>query len=276
MVLSEGLPSVDTALNDTITGTEVAVPEGATIRSIQPLLPVGASVPRGRIYLEALVVRRGTSAAEQLACLWSAYVYAPGRVRASNPNFACPDGYAIVLRATQSGQGAVTNVSARVIFDDDPSARNSGAGYIHHEEPGSGQGEIVRTTIANPGAGADPASVALGSRERGRARTFVGTLTTSAVAGNRIPEIALLTAALGTIERRIASTAHSTVLAGRQIMAVLNPALQPNAGANQIIMPTPETVGEATNVWQVGTTGLDPGDAWTGLTLTTERWAVPA
>lgn len=266
--------SVATTLNSTVaSGADGRgqLPNGVTLRSVQPYFPNGETVPRGRVYASVEIVDQGTG--EVLQTPWRGYVYSPN-VRASRPNFAVPDGCFARVRATQTNRGSTVVVAARLLVDMDPVARGAGGGDVMEESPGEGIGEFIEIDLGNPAAGANYTNQVSPAREAWRLLSFVGTLVTSAAVGNR--QVA--------VEAFVGGAALITGVATNVQTASLTKNYRGRSGPNTrgdavgsyqgFVLPDDKFPGGTT--FQFIVNDIDAADNLGQGTIAVETWAVPA
>lgn len=179
------------------------LPISGFIHSVQPV--VNPQGPHGRSYVRAVVTTYSdgqTPASEAelssktVAVLWAGYVCVG--CPPSLPAYALTNGLSLVLDWTEGSNGAATD--ELTVFIDSRSESPTHAPMVWFEAPGQGPGEL--TTITQPGGGktggvGEPNSGASGGVNHkllpaGVRWRFLGvgaSLATSAVAGNREPNI---------------------------------------------------------------------------------------
>lgn len=123
--------------------------------------------------------------------------------------------------------------------------------------------------IANPGAGVLP-SIAVPGGQIWRVHSLHGVLTTSAVAGVRIPELVIVNPTPLRIASITAPAGIGPVVAFNFCWAL---AAAPSIGAVANIHTTmPDLLLTGGCAVLIGWTALDPGDAWTDLIISYEEW----
>lgn len=273
-------PDVLTALNATTAGTAQSPPHGI-LESVTPVSLNGTAIPRGRMYAQLVLRVRGTSAI--IACLWRGYLVTEGgsTATAAGPSsvpgtFVYP-GLELVTIVTQTGQGAA-NTRVGFVCQVNPSEATSDAsGYIHTEEPGSGDGEVVIVTIADPAAGSSPNQQTIGAKESVRLNQVRMTMVPSGAAADRMPRVLVLTAA--SVELAVfptesvgaSTSAFFSWMRGQQVTKASSTSTNNNWRMGSLY----DGKLTATMIWKINVVGIQAADQCSLTAAVLEVWAVP-
>ena len=269
-------PYVDTALGSTESGDSderPALPDGVTIRSVQPFFndAVASSVPRGRIYAVCRAVNREDTS-DVLAVLWRGYVHTGASMATSFPNASLPDGYRLQAVATQISRGVARRIAFKVVVDSDKEGAAAGGGYVHDEAPGDGPGETVSVAMTVPAVGQNFADVSVPTLERWRVKSWRGIIACDATVVDRYARLLLWTS--GALKGMGVSQNPATATTGRNFTAQSGVDSGVPSGSTEQpygISNVPLDANDFLDFY--GVEGA--GDQWTAGYLVTERWAMP-
>jgi hypothetical protein len=269
---------VATQLNATVENKANAQsPPAGVLETVTPMSLDALAIPRGRVFAELWVT---DSANTPMQCLWRGYLRTTGDMVAgpsSVPGIFLYPGWRLQANATQTGQGAPMRVGFHCHVQTDPTeARNTNGGFIWSEEPGSGRGEAVTVTVANPAAGADW-SVTVPNRERWSLKFLRERLISSAAVANRFPGVQVTPNSNLAMYARTANAMSASRTEDFTWGATLPDQAEPAAGtARTVPLPQTDAFLEAGTQVASSTDNLQAADQWTGVALVVEKWAVPA
>lgn len=233
-----------------------------------------ANPPHGRYYGQ-VVLSRGSSVSDVSSVLWSGYVCIPQMI-GSIPNVRLYGGERIYFQVFAGRNGASGDqMVANITIEQEPTP----GCFLFNEAPGSGPGDIATIALAQPAAGANYANVTVGSRSAERALSWIGTLTASATAANRVP---------GMSRQNSLGTAYQIDVAPVEIQASIAVTVAgcyggPQGAQNLYAPATGMQVNFALSdfrlpqgfVFGFYTLNMQTGDQWGAGQLLLECWAMP-
>lgn len=262
---------VSSVTASTTKGAAQSPPYGR-LEMVTPMSLDMTAIPRGRVYAELWATDAGGA---PMACFWRGYLQTSGDMVAgisSTPGAIMYPSWRLQAVVTQSDQGAATRIGFHCHIQPDVS-QQAPSGFIHDEEPLSGEGEEVTVSLAAPAAGADYADKTVPAATKWRVESVFGTLTTSAAVADRQPRILYRTGGttVGTHGPQVAHPASTTAswMFGRDL--TLSSVLL----KTPTVPITPRQLPAGTVV-RLTTLNIDAADQWSAGTLVVRAWAVPA
>jgi hypothetical protein len=269
-------PEVTTVLNAMRIGVASSITNTpGWLVAVAPLSLDGTAIRRGRIYAEAWAV---DGSGNRVLCLWCGYLSCGADARAvpagavSTPGLLWDPAWNVIVVATHASQGAPTRVGFQCVID--PNGPPPGLGSIHHEDPGTGPGEMIAADLAGPAAGADCAVQTVPACVTRRLVSIDSSMVTGAAAASRV----LIVRFKDPTAILVARACQSVPVTASQSLPgcwYVGAGLGGSAGLAQTC-PLPGHQMPAGSTWQLTCLNIQAADQFGSFRAGAEEWAVPA